>query len=221
MAAYYAAPLSALAPVAAGAALNSDDRPVVEYWAPRDMVAVGRSASVLDPEVRARIPLLETMPDGDLFADWSKERWFEIRARALADLGDEARATAVVRGARVTGLTELADRLTTALGGRQRGEPGASPFAIGSKLLAEGNAPEARDALERAVVLEPSNELAWLYLADCRQALGDISGAEAALSHVKQSAEPQVRTQAAAVARAIEALRQQAREAMAGRSQAP
>ena len=180
LAAYYAAPLSALAPIAAGAALNSDDRPVVEYWAPRDLVAVGRSVSVLDPEIRARIPRREAMPEGALFADWSKERWLEVRAPAPA-----------------------------------------SPFARGSQLLAEGNAPEARDAFERAVALESVERARLAVPRRLPPGARGCIRAEAALSHVKPSAEPQVQAQAAAVAGAIEALRQHAREALAGRSQPP
>src|SRR6185503_3841845 len=52
---YYAAPISTLRPLAAGATLNTDDRPIVEYRAPFDMVVVGRSATHTNPEVTGLI----------------------------------------------------------------------------------------------------------------------------------------------------------------------
>ena len=87
LAANYAAPLSALGSFAAGAPFNTDDRPVVEYRAPRDMVEVGRSA------ILGQLALPQTMPEGNLFADWSPERWFGVRARAFLASGEEERAS--------------------------------------------------------------------------------------------------------------------------------
>jgi spermidine synthase len=207
LAASYAAPLSALAPVGAGAPLNTDDRPLVEYRAPRDMVEVGRSASVLNETVRAEIPLSETMPAGALFGGWPKAPWFERRARALADIDDDARADAVVRGARASGLRELADRLAGELE-RRRSARTASPFVLGRQLMLNGDAPHARQAFEQVVAQEPSNEMAWVYLADCRQSMDDIDGAQTALTHAQRSTDAQVLAQAAAVAGAIESKRQ-------------
>ena len=207
LAASYAAPLSALAPVGLGAALNTDDRPLVEYRAPRDMVEVGRSASVLNERVRAEIPFSETLPGGALFDGWPKEHWFELRARALADIDDDARADAVVRGARASGLTEVGDRLAGELE-RRRGARTASPFALGRQLMLNGDAPHARQAFEQVVALEPSNDMAWVYLADCRQSMDDIDGAQTALTHAQRSTDVQVLAQAAAVAGAIESKRQ-------------
>ncbi|HLK89893.1 MAG TPA: tetratricopeptide repeat protein [Polyangia bacterium] len=210
LAAEYAAPLSMLAPVGAGAPLNTDDRPLVEYRAPRDMVVVGRSAAVLNEQVRARLPLLETMPPGALFAGWPKDLWFQSRAGALANIGDDARAAAIVRGARASGLPDLADRMAGELEARRRAST-VSPFTVGRQLMLNGDAPGARQAFEQAVAIEPTNGLAWVYLADCRQSMDDVDGAESALGHARQSRDPQVLAQAAAVAGAIESKRQQAR----------
>ena len=214
LAAHYAAPLSALAEVAAGAPLNTDDRPIVEYRAPRDMVEVGRSTAVLNQEVRARMPLRETMPDGNLYADWPKESWYDIRARSLMAIDDDDRAAAVVRGARTSGLTALADRLGGELEARRR-ERATSPFDAGKHFMLSGDAPRAREAFERVVASEPGNATAWLYLADCRQSMDDLDGADEALAHAGQSTEPTTLAQAAIVAGAVANKRQRPRDAAA------
>ena len=84
LAANYAAPLSALAALADGAPFNTDDRPVVEYRAPRDVIEVMRSG------VLAELALPQTMPDGGLFADWSVARWYEVRLHAFLANGRSA-----------------------------------------------------------------------------------------------------------------------------------
>jgi hypothetical protein len=58
-----------------------------------------------------RLPFLEAMPRGSLFAAWSPERWFEVRAQLMSQLGDEPRLVGVLRGARAAGLAALAARL--------------------------------------------------------------------------------------------------------------
>ena len=137
LAANYAAPLSALAALADGAPFNPDDRPVVEYRAPRDVIEVMRSG------VLSQLELPQTMPDGGLFADWPAERWFGIRARAFLASGDEQRASAVVRAARAAGVTGLADHLGDEIETRRR-EGGTSPVEAATKLMLAGDAPRAR-----------------------------------------------------------------------------
>jgi spermidine synthase len=208
LAANYAAPLSALAPLAAGAPFNTDDRPVVEYRAPRDMVEVGRSA------ILSQLALPQTMPEGKLFADWPAEQWFGIRARAFLAGGEGERASAVVGAARAAGLTVLADHLGDELESRRR-EGGASPFEAATKLMLAGDAPAARAAFERVVAADPTNSAAWLSLADCRQAMDDLDGAEEALSHARGSTDSLILAQAAMVAGTIASSRQRPRDAAA------
>ena len=208
LAANYAAPLSALAALAAGAPFNTDDRPVVEYRAPRDMVEVGRSA------ILSQLALPQTMPEGNLFADWPAEQWFGIRARAFLASGEEERASAVVRAARAAGLTVLADRLGDELEARRRAG-GASPFEAATKLMLAGDAPGARAAFERVVAVDPTNSAAWLSLADCRQSMDDLDGAEEALSHARGSTDSLILAQAAMVAGTIASSRQRPRDAAA------
>ena len=208
LAANYAAPLSALGPLAAGAPFNTDDRPVVEYRAPRDMVEVGRSA------ILSQLALPQTMPEGNLFADWPAERWFGIRARAFLASGEEERASAVVRAARAAGFTVLAEQLGDELETRRRAG-GASPFEAATKLMLAGDAPGARAAFERVVAVDPTNSAAWLSLADCRQSMDDLDGAEEALSHARGSTDSLILAQAAMVAGTVASSRQRPRDAAA------
>jgi spermidine synthase len=112
LAAYWAGPLSALKPITQDATSNRDDRPFVEYRAPRDLVAVGRSSPIAHADVRKLLPFVEAWPEGPLFSAWStKSRWYEARTRGLVEQGEEPRAQLAVQGARAAGETELADRL--------------------------------------------------------------------------------------------------------------
>ena len=56
LAAYSTGPLASLVPIARGATLNQDDRPAVEYRAPRDLIAVGRSSASGHPDVVRFVP---------------------------------------------------------------------------------------------------------------------------------------------------------------------
>jgi tetratricopeptide (TPR) repeat protein len=172
------------------------------------MVEVGRSA------ILSQLALPQTMPEGSLFADWPAERWFGIRARAFLASGEEERASAVVRAARDAGLTELAGHLGDEIEARRR-EGGSSPFEAATKLMLAGDAPRARQAFEQVLAAEPTNSAAWLSLADCRQSMDDLQGAEEALSHARGSTDPLILAQAAMVAGTIASNRQRPRDAAA------
>jgi spermidine synthase len=97
LAAYWAGPLSALQPITLDAISNRDDRPFVEYRAPRDLVAVGRSSPIAHADVRKLLPFVDTLPESPLFSAWpSPSRWFEARTRGLVEQGEEPRARLVV-----------------------------------------------------------------------------------------------------------------------------
>ncbi len=212
LAANYAAPLSALAAWAAGAPFNTDDRPVVEYRAPRDLIEVKRSG------VLAELALSQTMPEGSLFADWSADSWYQNRLQAFLASGDDQRASAVVEAARAGGLTALADRLSDRLREEietRRQAGGASPLEFARTLMRRGDLPRARQTLERLLLTEPANDKAWAFLADCRQAMKDLDGAEAAVAHTRGSTDPLVLALAAMVTGNIASSRQQPRDAAA------
>ncbi len=212
LAANYAGPLSALAVWAAGASFNTDDRPVVEYRAPRDLIEVKRSG------VLTELALPQTMPDGSLFADWSADSWYQNRLQVFLANGEEERAFAAVEAARAAGLTALADRLADRLREEievRRQAGGASPLEFARSLMGRGDVPQAREALERLLRTEPTNDKAWAFLADCRQAMNDLEGAEAAAAHARESTDPLVLAQAAMVTGTIASSRQHPRDAAA------
>jgi spermidine synthase len=118
VASYWAAPLSApsLQAVAASAIPNTDDRPYVEYRAPRDLVAIGHASPIANAEVRGFVPFSAALPVGPLFSAWAKSRWYDARARGLVEQGERARAEQVLQGARAAGDGEIADRIARDLG---------------------------------------------------------------------------------------------------------
>ena len=195
----YADRLGALRPVGRAVPLNLDDRPIVEYRAPRDLIAVGRTSLQGDPAVAALIPFSERRPEGPLFSAWSEEDWYVSRARRLSDQGDAIRAQRVVRGARAAGLTELAQRLEGVVeaGRRRRGEIEALERA--RELLSAGREAEGQRELERAGTLDPAHGRGWVMLADRRRLAKDTLGAEAALARGRASEDPEIRAEAAGV----------------------
>ena len=196
LAAYYAGSFATLRRNTAGAPLNSDDRPIVEYRAPLDMVEVGRAALSGDPKVAALVPFAGAPPAGGLFRDWPAEHWYESRARLLMDRGDIARATATQRAAAAAGLAPLAQRLTAEIAAADRRARGLREVEQASELIAAGRNEEGRAALERAVEADPDNAHTWLLLADRRRVAGDLDGALAAIAHGQQSTDPGIRADA-------------------------
>src|SRR5437762_7649523 len=81
IAAYWAAPLDSMRSRAGRGALNRDDRPVVEYRAPRDLVAVGRTSVAGHPGVVGRLPFAAAEPAGPLFSRWGAAEWYAARTR--------------------------------------------------------------------------------------------------------------------------------------------
>ena len=119
----------------------------------------------------------------------------------------------MVGAARAAGLTDLADHLGGEIATHRR--EGASPFEAATKLMRAGDAPRARAAFEQVVAADPTNVAAWLSLADCRQSMDDLTGAEEALSHAAGSSDPLILAQAAMVAGTIASNRQRPRDAAA------
>lgn len=183
VASYWSGPLSALAPSARGAALNRDDLPLVEYRAPRDLVAVGRASLNGAPEVARLVPFEGRMPAGARFEDWPRESWYAARSRYLVALGDTTRARATIAGARADGFGPLADQLDGEVLSGLRRRQSDLMLEQAAQLLAFGRKDEGRRAAERATELDPTNARAWVLLCDRRRVAGDYAGAEEALSH--------------------------------------
>ena len=210
---YYAGPLAGLQPAARGAALNRDDRPIVEYRAPRDLVAVGRTSLHGDPAAEAMVPFAERRPEGPRFAAWTEQDWYAARVRRLAGIGDAARAALASRGARAAGLADLAGRMDTDIDAGRRRQEGREALERARDLLSAGRETEGQRELERAGTIDPTNGRAWLMLADRRRVAGDTLGAEAALARGRISDDPEIRAEAAGMTGMMELGRQRPRAA--------
>ena len=195
LAAYWAAPLDSLQRLAGHAPLNRDDRPVVEYRAPQDLVAVGRAQLTGHPGVVGRLPFTASEPAGPLFAAWPAAEWYGARARWLLEQGDSARAARTVLAARdaVPGEAAALETLlaTSAVRARSR-----AAFEEAAPLMRQGMTAEARAALERAVEIDPENAQAWVVLAERRRVDGDLAGSAAAIERARRSSDVQVRSDA-------------------------
>jgi spermidine synthase len=213
LAGYYAGRLSALQPVARGAPLNRDDRPIVEYRAPQDLIAVGRGAAGGAPRVIGSIPFATSLPAGPLFAAWTEEGWFGARARLLIERGDMTRAEATIRGARQSGLASLADRLEAEAAAGQRRLQGLGVIEHARQLLASGRELEGQAELRRAAELDSANGRAWLMLADRLRRSGNLAAAESAIARGGAHPDPEIRAEAAGVSGMLELDRQKPRAA--------
>jgi spermidine synthase len=211
---YYAGSLVALRPAGRGAPLNRDDRPIVEYRAPRDLVAVGRTSLHGDPAAAAMVPFAEHRPEGPLFAAWTEEDWYATRVRRLAGLGDTERAGRTARGARAAGLASLAGRLDAEIETGRRRQQGLEALERARELLGVGREADGQRELERAGTIDPANGRAWLMLADRRRLAGDTLGAEAALVRGRTSDDPEIRAEAAGMTGMMELERQRPRAAV-------
>ncbi len=102
IAAFYVGDGDKLREVAAGGTLNTDERPFVEYRAPRDMVEVGRAHGSHHPDITGGLVLSVVPPAGHPFAAWPHDAVVEWRARrrlGAADGGDDARVYDELRAA--------------------------------------------------------------------------------------------------------------------------
>jgi len=213
LAAYYAGTFEDMRAGSRQATLNRDDRPYVEYRAPRDLVEVGRAALYGDPKVLGLLPFAEGPPEGPLFASWPADRWYEARANFLGQQGDMTRAMMTVRSAREAGYPESADRLKIEVEALERRRRSLEVFDQ-SRMLSESNRPmEALTALEKAVEIDHTNIRAWLVLGDKRRQAGDLAGAEAALAEAGRSKDPSIQAEVHIVGGLIEIARSQPKRA--------
>jgi spermidine synthase len=197
IAAWYACPLSALVPLTRGTPRNRDDRPVVEYRAPRDLYRIGRQTGV--PATVARIPYAGWNASRGLFAGWTASEWFSGRVRQLEHSGDFTRALAAAREAEQAGLAPLAADLAQGVerDRTRRLVMGAQDEA--RRAAGAGRMDLARDALLRAVTLDPGDARALVLLAETLRRLGDGAGAESAAMRVIAIGAPADRADASVV----------------------
>jgi len=111
LAAFYVASGPALRQLAAGAEWNTDERPFVEYQAPRDMIEVGGVYGSHHPGTASLFTSALVPLPGNPLADWPREAVVEWRARRrLVNVGDDV-AGQVLAELRSAGFGKLAGRL--------------------------------------------------------------------------------------------------------------
>ena len=195
--AYWLGPLAALRASVGTGPLNRDDRPVVEYRAPQDLVAVGSSPASVSTEVLSSLPFVGPRPAGELFAAWTPGAWYESRVRALAQSGDTARAARVLEAARAEGAGAAAEAVYAQAVRRARS---VALYDLAVAHMQRGERPQARARFEEAVVADPTNHQAWVVLADRRRYDGDVEGARRAIAEAGRSSDPQIRCDAVTLA---------------------
>jgi len=214
LAAYYAGPLSALREAAAGATLNRDDRPVVEYRAPRDLVRIGRSAAHGHPEVVGRVPFAVRPPEGPLFSAWSPPEWREARVRHLVQIAEVERASVVAESARAV-IPAAAPRLEAMVEAGRRRKASHALSEQARYLLAKEDVPRGVEALEKAVATDPTNGEAWLLLSNERGRAQRLNEAADAIARARATGDPDLRAEIEIMAGRLEAARGRHLEAAA------
>jgi tetratricopeptide (TPR) repeat protein len=207
LAGYYAGPFAALRAAAAGAPLNRDDRPVVEYRAPRDLIEVGRAALHGLPAVTRLVPAEPPPPGSAMAAAWPPEAWYATRARHLIAIGEIGPARVVADAAKRAGLVALASTLEAELAAGERRRAGLRAVEEAGAFFSLGRRDEGRMALERAAQIDPANGRTWLMLADQRRIAGDLAGADHALARGRADPAPELVAERALVGGMIDLAR--------------
>ena len=154
IAAFYVSSGAALREMAAGGELDTDDRPFVEYQAPRDMIEVGRAYGSHHPGVASQLALPVVPPAGNPLVGWPREDVLAWRARRKLASANREEAAGVAAELRDAGLASLyADlaaehaRVAPGAGGAESLEQAGSN-AMGDDVARAGSG--ARQALTRA-----------------------------------------------------------------------
>ncbi len=156
-----------------GATLNTDDRPIVEYRAPRDLIEVSRRLAGRAPEVMAHLTRGVLPPAGALADDWPWHEALAARARALLADADSMAAAAVFSELRAAGEPELALALAREQAEAHRVARNAALLERTHQLAAAGDARGARAALEELAAADAAPPESWLALAQARWEAGE------------------------------------------------
>lgn len=151
IAAFHVASGVDLRTLAAGAELNTDERPFVEYRAPRDMIEVGRGFDSHHPGVTSLFALPVVPSPGHPLDGWPLDQVAEWRARQRVAKADAAGFELVMTELRAAGLAAVASRLSDERVRMARASNEADPLAEAKARLATGDA-AAAEAIARRVL---------------------------------------------------------------------
>ena len=183
VAAFAAGPARAVLAQASSYTLNTDDRPFVEYRAPRDLVEIGRSAASPHPEVVASLARTLLPPLANPLRDWPQDRVLAARARAwLADHGD-ADPAPIVAELQALGFAAIADTVRREHVTRVRAAYARTLGQRAQDAITRGDGEAARNALEQLATIDAATPDMWGALAAARLEAGDAKGASTAATH--------------------------------------
>lgn len=151
IASFYVGSGAALRTLAAGGELNTDERPFVEYQAPRDMIEVGRGYNSQHPGVTAGFGLTALPPADGPLAGWPAEPVIEWRARQLLASVHRENAAAVYTELRAAGRGGLATRLAEERTRSADSSGTVNPLDVARARLASGDAEGAAAAARQAL----------------------------------------------------------------------
>jgi spermidine synthase len=132
VAAFYVGSGAEVHALAAGGERNTDDRPYVEYRAPRDMIEIGRGHGSRHPGITSRLGLPVVPAAGNPIEAWPRESVLLWRARQRLTSADPQAALAVIAELGAAGVSpdSLEGALRRALAGGAGTRPGAEVPAL-------------------------------------------------------------------------------------------
>ncbi len=176
IAAFYVNSGAALRRLVKPAPLNTDDRPFVEYRAPRDLIEVGRGRTGTQVAVASDFPRAVLPPAGGPLAAWPRESVWRWRAKSRLENADDAQAKRVFAELRDGGDLPLATSLAQEWSARVRAARRDALLERAHAQERAGDAAGARAALEE-VARDPEAPMdVWVRLALLRRQLGDVAG---------------------------------------------
>jgi spermidine synthase len=187
IAAYYVGPAAEWMPDVAHAERNTDDRPFVEYRAPRDMVEVGRGHASHDPGVLSEFPRTLVPPDRGPLASWPRELVLRARAASMLEGAGDAEALGIFEQLRAAGAGDVAAELIAERRDALERARFAARLAQARGSAERGDAAGARAILEEVTAQGGGGPEDWVLLANVRRDLGDTRGSGQAAAHVLEN----------------------------------
>ena len=184
IAAFYVGPAARWMPDLAHAERNTDDRPFVEYRAPRDMIEVGRGLASHHPEVMREFPRAVVPPPGGPLADWPREVVLRARAASMLAGAGDIEAQAIYDQLRAVGAGDVAIELAAERRGALEHEHFAARLAEARGMAERGEPAGARAILEEVTSQGGGGPEDWVLLARVRRDLGDNKGSGLAAARV-------------------------------------
>lgn len=189
VAAFFVGPIDSMWFLTRGVPVNRDDRPFVEYRAPREMVELGEQLAHGGRALGTLLPRGRWADAQPLFADWTREDWFDGRVRQMARLGMINAANIALADARASRAAN-AEPLEQSAEAEQRGRALTDLLLAARNAAFSGGTAESRDLLLRAAEIAPANGRVWVLLAEQQRKLGELDAARQATERALAVGQP-------------------------------